>query len=239
MNAEAVTPLGRIVDSTVGARISSTDHAGYTCNRSLVMVADPLGGQAESVRALRTHLVAQHVHEGRRALAVCAASAGVGCTFVAANLAVAFSQIGLNTLIIDGDLRRPALDQMIRPPAAVRGLRDCLTSSGANYNNVIEADVLPNLSVMYAGGAASNPQELLAGVRFKALLDFCLRDFDITIIDTPPANRCSDARLVGSVAGYSLIVVRRNLSMVGDVKTLADQLRADQVSVIGSVLTES
>ncbi len=41
-------------------------------------------------------------------------------------------------------------------------------------------------------------------------MDFCLREFDATIVDTPPANQYSDARRVSTVVGYSLIVAHRN-----------------------------
>jgi protein-tyrosine kinase len=207
---------------------------------SIVMVSEPLGDQAEAIRALRTHLVAQHVNEGRRALAVCAASPGVGCTFVAVNLAVAFSQIGLNTLFIDGDLRHPSASLTSAPTRnAATGLVSYLDYSRENIGGGLELDVLPNLSVMYAGGTAANPQELLAGSRFAHLIDFCLRQFDLTIIDTPPANSSSDARLIGSVVGYALIVAKRDESFVSDIKTLSDQLRSDGVRVVGSVLNDS
>jgi capsular exopolysaccharide synthesis family protein len=205
---------------------------------SVVMLSEPQGAQAEAIRALRTHLVAQHVNEGRRALAVCAASPGVGCTFVAVNLAVAFSQIGLNTLLVDGDLRDPAIHLTGAAQGASSGLRQYLDYARDNINDGLEADLLPNLSVLRAGGAGPDAQELLGSTRFAHLMDFCLRQFDVTVLDTPPANRSSDARLISSVAGYALIVAKRNDSFVADVKTLSDQLQSDGVRVVGSVLTD-
>ena len=56
----------------------------YRFSPSLVMVTSPAAAAAESIRALRTHVMAQHLEEGRRALAICAATPGVGCTFIAA-----------------------------------------------------------------------------------------------------------------------------------------------------------
>ena len=44
-------------------------------------------------------------------------------------------------------------------------------------------------------------------------MEFCLRDFDATIVDTPPANTCADARRISTVVGYSLIVTRRNKTL--------------------------
>jgi capsular exopolysaccharide synthesis family protein len=212
---------------------------GFRVGPAVVVVAEPTKGPSEELRALRTDLVAQHLNEGRRALAVCAASPGVGCSFVAANLAVSLSQIGLSTLLIDADLRHPSMDQYISPPTGAVGLSECLRSPIDGFADYIEADVLPNLSIMYAGDATAGAQELLAGERFKQLMDYCLRDFDVTIVDTPAANGSADARLISSVVGYSLIVARRDKTFVADIKALAGQLESDRAKVIGSVLTEA
>jgi len=226
----------RVADSTPAP---TTAHPTYIFSPSLVTLSRPQDGPAEAIRALRTYVMTHHVQEGRRALAVCAASPGVGCTFTAANLAVALSQIGVKTLLIDGNLRGPGVDLLIQPPAPHDGLRQCLGSYEVNFNESIDADVLPNLSVMYAGGVASNPQELLAGQRFKELMEFCLRDYEATIVDTPAANNCSDARRVSTVVGYSLLVARINKSYIDDLKTLTAQLQGDHARVVGTVLNEA
>jgi protein-tyrosine kinase len=158
---------------------------------------------------------------------------------MAGNLAVALSQIGVKTLLIDADLHHPSVDSLITPSVAGDGLAHCLASPTVNFYQVIHSDVLPNLSVLFAGGAATDAQELLGGERFQALMAMCLRDFDATIIDTPPANLCSDARRVSTVVGYSLIVAARDKSFVEDVKTLAGQLQADHARVIGTVLNSA
>jgi capsular exopolysaccharide synthesis family protein len=211
----------------------------FVISRSLVTIANPQGGPAEAIRVLRTYLMAHHVGEGRRALAVCGASPSVGCTFTAANLAVALSQIGVKTLLIDANMQTPGVDQLIQPPGPREGLKTCLGSSDYDFDHAIDADILPNLSVMFSGGVAANRQELLAGSRFKDLMEFCLRDYGATIVDTPAANTCSDARRVGMVVGYSLLVARVNKSYVDDLKTLAAQLRDDHVRVVGTVLNEA
>ena len=97
---------------------------------------------------------------------------------------------------------------------------------------------MPNLSVLFAGGAAASPQELLASQRFTALVDVCLRDYDVTIIDTPPANKSSDVSRISNAVCYCLIVARRNRSYVRDVKLLAEQLKADRACTIGTVFND-
>jgi protein-tyrosine kinase len=205
-------------------------------SQSLATLTAPLSSAAEAIRALRTHVLAQHIHQGRRALAVCGPNSDVGCTFVAANLAVALAQVGISTLLVDGDLRSPMIDQMIKPRSQQEGLRACLSSPGSRVGDYIDFDVLPNLSVLYAGVGSANAQELLARDWFGDVMNFCMRDFEATIIDTPPANSFADSRRISHVVGYSLVVARRNKSLVSDVKTLVEQLIDDRVHVVGTVL---
>jgi Mrp family chromosome partitioning ATPase len=67
-------------------------------------------------------------------------------------------------------------------------------------------------------------------------MKYCLREYDVTIVDTPPANTSSDARRISNVVGYSLLVARRNQSLISDIKTLAEQMLDDRVKVVGTVM---
>jgi protein-tyrosine kinase len=160
----------------------------------------------------------------------------VGCSFVAANLAVGFAQIGIKTLLVDADLREPSIDKLIIPPTTPPGLAACLMAPDSQASDYIDEYLLPNFSVMYAGAATPAAQELLGRDWFEEVMNLCLREYEITIIDTPPANTCSDARRVSDIAGYSLIVARRNKTLVADLKTLVDQLTDDGVTVVGALM---
>src|ERR1700761_368491 len=96
-------------------------------SQQLVMVNSPSSPAAEGIRALRSYLMVHHVQLGRRSVSICASSEGVGCSFVAANLAVSLAQIGVKPLLIDGNLRKPGLDDFIRLPEK-RGLAQSLES---------------------------------------------------------------------------------------------------------------
>jgi protein-tyrosine kinase len=210
----------------------------YMLPAPLVLNSVAAGSAAEAIRALRTDLVAQHFQSGRRALTICGPSAGVGCSFVASNLALALSQIGMRTLLVDANLRSPSLHSVFGATGRSIGLADCLAAEDGEFGSCVHGELQPNLSLIYAGGVPENPQELLAARRFHDLLRFCLREFEATVLDTPPANICADARRVSSVTGYSLIVARRDLTYVDDVKTLATQLAADHARVVGCVLND-
>ncbi len=201
-----------------------------------VMVRDPRSVEAEAIRALRTRLAAQHLREGRRSLAVCAATSQSGCTYVALNLAVAMAQSGVRTALVDANLRDPMIADLCGLPMGMAGLSEYLSGQAGTLPEIADSDLMPNLAVIGAGEPAANPQELLSGARFRGLVDQLLREYDLTIFDTPPANICSDGQRVATMAGFSLIVGRKHQAYVEDMKTLAKQLRADRSVIVGSIL---
>jgi protein-tyrosine kinase len=229
------TAVSRVETSTAPSPQRPAPAEGFSFSPLVFTLSEPNGAQAEAVRAIRAHVMAQHIERGRRALAICAASKDAGCTFVAANLAVSLSQIGVKTVLVDGDMHNPGISDLIRPSSTGGGLAAYLASE-ASFSDCIDYEVAPNLSLILAGERKANASEMLAADRFQALMDFCLRDFDVTIVDTPPANSSSDVRRISTVLGYSLIVAGSNRSYVNDVKTLAAQLRSDHAKVIGTVL---
>jgi len=211
---------------------------GFRFSCKIVALSAPNSIQAESFGSLQTHLKAKHIGDGRRSLAICAATHGVGTTYVSVNLAMTFALAGLNTMLIDANMRDPGLEDYIAPDKVQLGLRQCLGDSEVDLGDAIQADIFPNLSLIYSGGIAPNPQELLASRRMTELLDACLRDFDVTIVDTPPGNTSADARRVAMAVRYAMIVAKKNDSYVTDVKLLANELASDRATVIGTFLND-
>lgn len=211
---------------------------GEKPTRLPLVLSSPVSIEAESIRALRTRFVAQHVQEGRRSIAICTPAQETGCTFVATNLAAAISQIGLSTVLVDANLREPGVTEAFGIHPSRGGLADYLADSSKEIDDIIIENVLPDLAIIPAGVIPSNPQELLSGSRFPHLVDRLLREFDLTIFDTTPTNSCTDAQRVANVAGYSLIVGRKHKTFFNDVKTLSQLLSADRSVVVGTVLND-
>lgn len=199
---------------------------------------NPHAIEAEAIRALRTRIIAQHVREGRRALALCTPSAGSGCSYVAANLAAALAQVDIKVALVDCDLRNPSVGPQFGIAADHTGLADYLDDDMIQLDQIICESRVPGLAVIPAGYAAPNSQELLSGHRFRYLVSRLMREYELTLFDTTPANSCTDAQRVGTVAGYSLIVARKHQSYVNDAATLAKLLRADRSVVVGAVLND-
>jgi capsular exopolysaccharide synthesis family protein len=237
--AEAVAPQTSAAGSLILPGLpGQSANLRYELSPDLVTMSETRPAEAEAIRTARTHIMARHLEDGRRGLSVTAATAGVGCSFVAANLAVALSQAGVSTLLIDGDMRRPQIDDFIRASAPTAGLKQYLSSERSAVSNYIHHEVLPALSIMYAGGVADDAQELLASENFRSLVERCLRDFEFTIIDTPAATGIADALRIASMVGYTLVVAKTHVSRSSEVANLAKQLQEDGAVVIGAVLNE-
>jgi capsular exopolysaccharide synthesis family protein len=205
---------------------------------SALMIVDPTSLKAEAIRGLRTRLIAQHIREGKRAVAVCTPAKGSGCTFVAVNLAVAMAQVGVKTVLVDADLRGGTLGQIFDCPAEAPGLGQFLADERLRPTQILEADIIPDLSIIPSGPPIGNAQELLSSARFAAFVAQLVREHDFAIFDTTPANSCTDAQRVATLVGHSLIVARRDTTYFNDVKMLSALLRADKSAVIGTVLND-
>jgi receptor protein-tyrosine kinase len=139
-------------------------------------------------------------------MALTSVDPGDGKSFVCANLAVAFSQLGERTLLIDANLRDPRQHHFFR-------LRERMGLSGllagrAGLSQVRRIQDLPGLSVLPAGASPPNPQELLAGNPFRRLLTELSQHFGVILIDTPAAQTASDVHGVAVRAGAALPWVR-------------------------------
>lgn len=225
-----------------GTAAQGGDEAGdsfdYIYSRRIACLSDPAGAAAASYRSLQTHLLAGHVRDGRRGLALCAPQRETGCTTVAVNLAVAFAQAGINTLLVDANLHRPAVHDFIRPSSAAAGLADMLASGPDRRIDEVRRQVRPNLSILYAGGAPARARDLIANRWFKQIIDDCMRSYEFTIIDTPALGDSTDARHIAMSVRYGLIVARRDVTLVADVRHAVEALSGDRVRLVGSFLAD-
>jgi Mrp family chromosome partitioning ATPase len=154
-------------------------------------------------------------------------------------LAIAIAQVGVSVLLVDGNLHDPELDRLIAVSTPVIGMQQVLRDPALSVSQAIQPNILPGLSVLFAGGACPDASELVGSVRCGAVIQDCLRDFDYTIVDAPAANRTPDARRLSAYVGYGLIVARRNRTYVDDVTTLARELANDQCEVIGTIYNQA
>lgn len=152
--------------------------------------------QAEAFRTLRASLSLIGDESKKRTVLVTSAIPSEGKTFCSINLAAGFAAQGYRTLLIDGDLRRPALSATLlagdlRKGDQYRGLSDVLTSNSSTAE-AIQTLPIENLFIMPSGRRPPNPSELLSQPKFPELLEQLRTQYDRIVLDTAPINAVSD-----------------------------------------------
>lgn len=192
------------------------------------------------VHALRSQVLLRwltHENAQNRAIAVISPESGDGRTFVAANLAVAFSQMGQRTLLVDANMRRPRIHDLFGIDNQA-GLSALLADRRVS-NALKRIDGLRDLSVIPAGGEPPNPHDLLSRDSFEEMLAAFSQIHDVIVIDTPAARHSPDAEVVAVRARGSILLGRHNRSRVADLAGLAQQVQSLGGTIVGSVLVRA
>ena len=207
-------------------------------SEELVAAYAPFTPQVEALRALRSQLMLRwfDTDVSHKALAIVSAERGEGRSFIAANLAIVFSQLGEHTLLVDADMRNPSQHRFFGLENRA-GLSAVLTGRGGP-EIIQRIPALRDLSVLPAGAQPPNPSELLARPEFAQLLKELAREFDVLILDTPAAADTADAQTVTRYAGCAMIVVRKNASRFWRVRGVADNAVQTSAAVVGTVLND-
>ncbi|MFL6676671.1 MAG: chain length determinant protein tyrosine kinase EpsG [Massilia sp.] len=202
----------------------------------LVAAYEPFSPQVESLRAIRSQLMLRWFARGRRALAIVGVDPDDGASLFASNLAVVFSQLGEQTLLVDANLRAPRQQELFGLKAR-QGLSDVLAGR-ADLDVIARVPSFVDLSVMPAGTLPPNPQELLAREGFRNLNTLLESRYDVVLYDLPPFGLGADALAVAGRAGGVLLVARKNHTRIANLGKMAEQLVEAGGEVLGSVVVE-
>ncbi len=160
----------------------------------------------EQYRRLASTLNNTQAASGIKLLLVTSAHPGEGKTLTALNLALVLSQsYGRNVLLIDADLRRPSIGEVVDVTGSV-GLSAALRAQNDQKLGVISLS--PNLTVLPAGPADPDPLSGLTSPRMRRILDEAVSRFDWVIVDGPPVGPLADASTLSHMTEGTLLVVR-------------------------------
>ena len=197
----------------------------------------PQSELVEPLRALRSQLSLRWINGlERRILVIASPGRGDGRSWLAANLATVFAQMGERVLLIDADMRNPRQHQMFNLNNSV-GLSALLTGR-AGREAVCRIHPQLRLYVLPAGLKPPNPQELLGRPVFEVVLKSFAEQYDLIIIDSPAMTQASDAQLLAVRAGTAIIIARRNRTLHSELASSMQDLVQSGVSVLGGVLNE-
>ena len=213
-------------------------HGDGELSPELVAAYQPFSAQVEALRALRSQLMLRWFtgEQTHRTLAVLSPARGEGRSYLAANLAVVFSQLGERTLLIDADMRNPRQHTLFNQENRA-GLSSFLSGRGVS-SDIKRIPSFIDLSLLPAGPKPPNPQELLGRPPFTKLLNDVAQEYDVVIIDTPAAAEYGDARTIAVRANGALLLTQKKETRVAEVRELVKHLTQSGVVVVGSVLNE-
>ena len=203
--------------------------------RPLIVFEDPFSVRAEAYRQLRTNVHALSSDRSLRSIVVSSAVASEGKTLIAANLGIAFAQAGYRVILVDADLRRPRLAELLELSSTV-GLTNVLVD-----NLPIESALQPwrdglPLEVLASGPEPSNPSELLGSQRFVTALGALTERADVVILDAPALLPVTDAAILARVASGAILVTRLASTRTHQLQSATESLLAVDEPVLGVVL---
>lgn len=204
-------------------------------SRELVVAYEPFHPCAEQLRALRSQLMIGWCNSGarHRTLAVVSPGPREGRSYAAANLAVAFSQLGERTLLIDADLRQPRQHRIfgVADRSGLSGVLAGRDDRGA----IVPVPAFGALWLLPAGARPPNPQELVSRAALAELLRQVRTAFDVVLLDTPPMRLYADAQSIAFRTGSALVIARRDHTSLSDAECAIRELGEAGARPVGAV----
>jgi capsular exopolysaccharide synthesis family protein len=205
---------------------------------SLLELNDPRYMYAESYRSLRSALLFLPIQGERpKVLLITSAVPNEGKSTIAANLARTLALGGSRVLLVDADLRKGRLLELLGlqcEPGLVELLRQ-----PDNLDSVIQRDSLQNFAFLSRGKALGHSSDLFLGQAFDQVLARMRQQFDYVLIDSSPVFATDDATTLAPKVDGTLFVVRGNFSGARQVREALELLRQRQAKVLGLVFNRA
>ena len=193
----------------------------------LVSLLEPTSFAAEQYRSARLAIETFRRERGTRLVAVSSPARGDGKTTTTINLAGVLAQ-GQRVVLVEADLRRPSMAQMLGIYGG-GGLTSYLLDSSLDLEQIVQRPAGLAFPVVVAGAVAAMPYELLKSPRLNALFTELLASYDFVVIDTPPALAFPDVGILRDVIDGFVLVVRANRTPREQVRQSIGKIGTDRV----------
>jgi non-specific protein-tyrosine kinase len=204
-----------------------------------VTESQPLSPVSEAFRTLRTNVkyAGAGIDKALDSIMIISAMPSEGKTEVLVNLGVVLAQNGLRVLLIDADLRRPALHHRLGLDNLV-GLSQTFVHPELGMDYSLQPTRVNGLSAITSGDSPPNPSELLGSQYMGSILNVLKKEYDILLIDTPPALAVTDAAAMLPYVDGVLLVVKPGSTHLAPLRSLVDQFRKSDGKLLGVVLND-
>ncbi len=202
-----------------------------------VVARDPGGLMAEAFRQVRAEVLTKMDRRGYKTLMVVGARAESGVSSIVNNLAISLGFNGRKVLVLDANFRRPAQHRLFGI-AGERGLVEVLRGEARLEETIVHQEAM-HVDVLPTGASREAAPELLEGAAFRSLLSHLETQYDLILIDAPPALLASDAQMLARQTDAALVVVRAVAETRGMVSRMIRQLDGQRADLLGIVLNSA
>jgi protein-tyrosine kinase len=203
---------------------------------SLITLSDSRSPAAEAYRTLRTNIDFSSLDRPIHTLLVTSVASNENKSITVANLAVSLAQGDKKTILVDADVRRPALHTLFGL-SNDKGLTSLFIDAKGPIEPALQAVNVPNLKVLTSGPLPPNPAELLGSQRMLDVIEALKTHADIVLFDAPPIIAVTDASVLGTRVDGVLLVVQAGQTRREQAKRAKQQLEKLHIRVIGAVLS--
>ena len=204
----------------------------------LITLTDPRSAAAEAFRTLRTNLMFSSTDHALTTIVVTTPADADDKSSVVANLAITFAQAGNKTILVDADLRKPALHSLWGA-SNERGLTTMMADDAALSNPPLLTTEVPNLLLLPSGPLPPVPADLLSNQRMNEVIGVLKARASYVLFDSPPVLAATDAALLGAKVDGALLVVRAGHSRRDQVAQARQTLERVHVRLLGAILTNA
>lgn len=188
---------------------------------------------AEAYKTLRTNIQYSSFDKEIKTILVTSTIPGEGKSTIAGNLALSFAQQDKKVLVIDCDLRKPALHKMFKL-SNFKGLSDVIVGNSDLEKTMY--NYRDNFDILTSGKIPPNPSEILASNAMTMLLEKLKTMYDIIIIDSAPLQAVTDAQIISNKVDGTLLVIRAGLTKREAILQAKELLNQVNAKIIGVVL---
>ncbi len=205
---------------------------------NLITIQDPRSSAADAYRTLRTNLIFSNLDAPLRTIGVTSAAKDDQKGIAAANLAVTFAQAERRVLLVEGDLRRPAVHTFWNLDSST-GLTSMLLDNATVENPPLNGTDVEGLRVLCSGPLPANPVDVLASSRLDSVVQRLMADFDVLIFHMPPVLVGADALVLGQKLDGILLATQANHTRRDQTIRAKAQLERVNIRLLGAVLLDA
>lgn len=216
-----------------GARRPPEEGAGKEVSADLVTLLDPDSASASAYHVLGSNLHYSLTDMASRVIALTSPGPGEGKSAVCANLGVVLAQAENSVLVVDCDLRKPAMHGVFGL-RNLHGLENVL--SGDRHPEEVQQEPVPGLRVVTSGPIPPYPAELLGSRRFKEFLRQASREFDYVLLDSPPISAIPDSLVLAAQGDGVLVVLDARTTRKEALRRAVRSLESVHANVLGTVM---